>query len=1093
MSNYTSSSMSSLSTISTTSNMSGPSPSNVSLHSTLPRSPLRKTTAGGQHPLATVSIFETDSMIITETAEGRETDTPEADIQPSREEQATDASSTLGDRNQVALEDYVSTLDDTRSDHPKAILLSARSQTGSSSQDKKQEDLRLLKSAVLSGSHNILMLQIKPGTQAMDPDLAAAAAGMNTNNQDANESDWASVSVASGDGQPLSPLTASYPASVHQTTTLSSTDSIDTPASMESEDTSRTVESPAPTPTTPTTTTPQTSGTATANTDPSPLPRHEFEKWTPPPPKPRPTQDVHRVQPQAHSRLHFPRLLKQRSFNFPFTTSSSSLSSSTSTSSSSLQQNGSATTPVTRASVDGSSQGAGLRADDQDAATRTASCDIPRSVGPPDPIPLHYQHLQNRQNRRSSSFRRRSHGGELERFSPGWAVVKNNSNQGSQTGGATTPTRISMSDDQVTTSPSSETHQRRSSATTSRRHASLGVQPNLTSMWGRLLTSILPSGNEQHHSQDSDTTPTRDREFSGAAFAMDGDVDPYLQQQRLLLTPLSQQQQIHPLYQQQLFFYADEVVSQPRRSELDPPSFQMVAGDTSESQPRRSMASDAPSHFPALAHNAHLQGELAQEDGRESLEMSSAEAAAFMRPSSEFSGPGPALVIGEGGETILAPRSLSADGKIPVSSLALSQPPSYWEAEIKYKGFPKIEPRPEQGNESLPRYTCSVFREGCVNRKTELVGNWRPYRRPWKRTFAHLRGTALRLYAVDIEDVPRLHVRNISLQLAKCEIATDYKQRPNVIRIRACDRTVLIECKDRIDALTWLEHLQAAANIATSLEDRSMPKFYTLPRAPPHSQYGQGQGQGGSRSAASSTARSSVVSNVSNRHHQQTPQPIPQPVPSSSSTYPQRRASMMPTVVSPRSSTEVDATGGEGAGADTERRVRRSRSGGLLTRSLRTTMTEQDRRNEAAAAVLGDEAMLRNVLRALGHTPDSGSPSTEDEEEIDSDNDEDDGQGTDAEASPAAAIVANQGVAAAARRRSGAGSRRCGGSCHHHHHRGHHYHDHNTTITVAAAPTTTAGDATMDGEVAGAWSTRDCSSCIERADDFTATAEGKLE
>ncbi|OAQ32260.1 hypothetical protein K457DRAFT_70838, partial [Linnemannia elongata AG-77] len=83
-----------------------------------------------------------------------------------------------------------------------------------------------------------------------------------------------------------------------------------------------------------------------------------------------------------------------------------------------------------------------------------------------------------------------------------------------------------------------------------------------------------------------------------------------------------------------------------------------------------------------------------------------------------------------------------------------------------------------------------------------------------------------------MEDVPRLHVRNISLQLAKCEIATDYTQRPNVIRIRACDRTVLIECKDRIDALTWLEHLQAAANIATSLEDRSMPKFYTLPRAP---------------------------------------------------------------------------------------------------------------------------------------------------------------------------------------------------------------------------------------------------------------------
>lgn len=92
----------------------------------------------------------------------------------------------------------------------------------------------------------------------------------------------------------------------------------------------------------------------------------------------------------------------------------------------------------------------------------------------------------------------------------------------------------------------------------------------------------------------------------------------------------------------------------------------------------------------------------------------------------------------------------------------------------------------------------------------------------------------LRLYAVDTEDVPRLHVRNISLQLAKCEMATDYKQRANVIRIQACDRTILIECKDRIDMLTWLEYLQAATNIASSLEDRSMPKIHTLPRAPVH-------------------------------------------------------------------------------------------------------------------------------------------------------------------------------------------------------------------------------------------------------------------
>ncbi|KAF8943301.1 hypothetical protein BGZ47_005555 [Haplosporangium gracile] len=1006
--------------------------------------------------------------------------------------------STLNDDNQIASEEAASRQEDMPSDHPKNLLRAGQQQTGSSILNKKQEDLRTLKSAVLSGSHNILMLQIKASTQSMDSDVAAAVEV--NDSQEASESDWSGVAVTSGDTQPLSPLTASYPFSILCPLAPSSTTSVDIPAedsnsiALVAEDNATELEPPAqiPTETRQTTVTCSPAGTKTV-TAPS-EPKRKFEMWTPPPPRLRPTQDIHRAQPQPqhHSRLHFSRLLKQRSFNFPFTTSSSS------TTGTSSQQSGPTASPASRTSVDGSSsQAAGSRPEDQDSAGRTASCDIPRPVGPPDPIPPHYQHLQNRQNRRSSSFRRRSHAGELERFSPGWVVVENSHQGGGQTGGATTPARTSMSDDQAAaTFP--EAYRRWSSAPTFRRHVSLGAQPHLTSMWGRLLTSILPSGNDHHHhAQDSDSAPNRDRSNSAAAatLPMSRDIDPYLQQQRLLLTPLSQQQQIHPLYQQQLFFYADEVVSEPVRrisESSDPPCFHAGSEDTTHSQPRRSMANeslrraDSPSFFPALANNVHLQGELAQEDSRESLEMNSADSGTFMRSEAYI---GSVVVVG--GDTILSPRSLSADGKIPVSSLALSQPPSYWEAEIKYKGWPKIESRPEQGQEVLPRYTCSVFREGCVNRKTELVGNWRPYRRPWKRTFAHLRGTALRLYAVDMEDVPRLHVRNISLQLAKCEIATDYKQRSNVLRIRACDRTVLIECKDRIDALTWLEHLQAAANIATSLEDRSMPKFYTLPRAPPQplSQ------QQGSRSAASSNARSSGVgSNVSGRNHQLTPQSLPQsqPLPSQQQQQ-QRRASVVPMMVaSPRSSSEVDAsdTGAEGTDSS-ERRLRRSRSGGLLSMTTRSERNSSDRERERQRDrrnndALSDEAALWNVLQALGHTPDSNSvssPSTDEneiEDDDDSENDEDDGQGTDAEAGPPSADAAAAAAMAAhgsARRRRSVG-RRNGGTCHHHHHqshshshhshsrnhrhRGHHHHDHNTTIVVAADSAATSGVATDD-------------------------------
>lgn len=742
MSNYASSSMGSLSTLSVTSNvspMSSPSPSSISLYATLPRSPLRKPTTGGQHPLATVSTFESDPTTTTnavaESAEVEKSCTYTQ--QPTDVSSAAGAPSTLSESNQFSSEVAAPRLRDMTSDHPKNRLLSSgQQQPGSSNLDRKQEDLRALKSAVLSGSHNILMLQVKAGPQSMDTEMAAAVEL--GDNQETSDSDWASVAVMSGDTQPLSPLTASYPVSIHcplapSSATLSDTsaeESTPTESVAESEPQAQT---PAETTRTTATSPPAGAPTVTAPSEP----KREFEMWMPPPPRPRPTQDTHRAQPQPqhHSRLHFPRLLKQRSFNFPFTTSSSSTTGTTSV------QSGSSASPASRASVDGgsSSQAAGSRSEGQDSAARTASCDIPRPVGPPDPIPPHYQHLQNRQNRRSSSFRRRSHAGELERFSPGWVVVESSHQGGSQSGGATTPIRVSMSDDQAATATSPEAHQRRSSATTSRRHVSLGVQPHLASMWGRLLTSILPSGNDHHqHAQDADSAPNRDRDNSAAASAlpMSGDIDPYLQQQHLLLTPLSQQQQIHPLYQQQLFFYADEVVSEPVRrisESSDPPKFQSGSEDATNNQPRRSMANDSlrradsPSFFPALAHNAHLQGELAQEDGRESLEMSSSDSGAFMRPDSFF---GPAVIVG--GDTLLSPRSLSADGKIPVSSLALSQPPSYWEAEIKYKGWPKIEPRPEQGQEALPRYTCSVFREGCVNRKTELVGNWRPYRRPWK-------------------------------------------------------------------------------------------------------------------------------------------------------------------------------------------------------------------------------------------------------------------------------------------------------------------------------------------------------------------------
>jgi len=208
-----------------------------------------------------------------------------------------------------------------------------------------------------------------------------------------------------------------------------------------------------------------------------------------------------------------------------------------------------------------------------------------------------------------------------------------------------------------------------------------------------------------------------------------------------------------------LFFYADEVEDGQNPQDLisRASSQDVVHEEDALSERRRSVSADtaygtavvSPSsssvsihpQFRSLATNANLQGELAQEDGRESLEMMSS-GEPFLRPDTPGGGgiggvQGASHAVATGDESEVVPKLplstvIQNNHKIPVSSLALSSPPSYWEAAIKYKGWPKIEPRWEQGQEALPRYSCSVFREGCVNRKTELVGNYRPYRRPWK-------------------------------------------------------------------------------------------------------------------------------------------------------------------------------------------------------------------------------------------------------------------------------------------------------------------------------------------------------------------------
>jgi len=614
---------------------------NTSAYATI-RTPARKV-ASGQHPLAIVSTFESDDHDSASIAEATsETSRNLGAFIKTISTQTAETASSAGER-------------------PKDILLAAGAR--GKGRDSKQSDLS--KSTLRPDSQFLYMLHTKSETSVGVRDVTQDVRGR----QDAaEESDWTVVTVASGvDQQPISPLAGSRSTMVSP---------LVFPHLAEHDSGAQEVDrSQTPPPTT------DAEEPVAPTTPPK---RPGFEMWTPPPPRERPVSQQYRHQErQPHSRLPISRLLKQRSFYFTFSSPSSPLSGG-----SSSQQNGS--NPL-RASTDGLSGCAESSAENH--ARGAASCDIPRPVGPPDPIPPYYQHLQTR-NR--LSFRRRSHGGELDRIPTGWIVNE----------GAIAPQsgpRIPVGEDPSSTMPQP----------VPRRHASTGVQPS--SRWGRLLTSFFPgSGTESGDQEPSN------RESDGVSEGI------YLSQQRLLLATSNQyQQQLqHPMYQQQLFFYADEVLG---RTESDNYASQdedyMYRGHYSSEG--NSDQDDAPSFarlsLGAMEANAALQGELAQEDRHESMEVMNSTEPMFVRPTT------PSMLASDG---FVVP--VSSDGRIPVSSLALSSPPSYWETAIKYQGWPKIDPRPEQGQEALPRYTCSVFREGCVNRKTELVGNWRPYLRPWK-------------------------------------------------------------------------------------------------------------------------------------------------------------------------------------------------------------------------------------------------------------------------------------------------------------------------------------------------------------------------
>ena len=161
------------------------------------------------------------------------------------------------------------------------------------------------------------------------------------------------------------------------------------------------------------------------------------------------------------------------------------------------------------------------------------------------------------------------------------------------------------------------------------------------------------------------------------------------------------------------------------------------------------------------------------------------------------------------------------------------------EVENDYLPVPRhpLQRRPEEGNEELPEYSCSVFRSSILNQKIECVYPGLPAKkREWVKVYAVLFGTVMRLYLIQPDgsisinfslDTPH---REYTLQYAEAGIATDYIKKKYVLRVRAEGEQFLMQCANDEERDGWIEAIHAGSSIALALEDRNMPKYVTLPR-----------------------------------------------------------------------------------------------------------------------------------------------------------------------------------------------------------------------------------------------------------------------
>lgn len=133
-----------------------------------------------------------------------------------------------------------------------------------------------------------------------------------------------------------------------------------------------------------------------------------------------------------------------------------------------------------------------------------------------------------------------------------------------------------------------------------------------------------------------------------------------------------------------------------------------------------------------------------------------------------------------------------------------------------------------------PLYQPSINVTGRLLCKQELISPGVPAsNRHWHRIEAELRGTTLFLSEASgsATDASSLAIPfgSYTLQAADVGLATDYKDRSDVFRLRVEGEQLLFIAPDVEAAVAWVESLVTAVMISDPLENRKMPKYPSIP------------------------------------------------------------------------------------------------------------------------------------------------------------------------------------------------------------------------------------------------------------------------